>query len=678
MISWRSSRDNVGTYRYEIRRNAEAWRSHYVNEYATAELKATETFEVRAIDISGNYSMSALLRAKDVAAPSQPTQLRATEVTHASVTLEWAASSDDSGHVVYEIYQDNTVIDVVNEPRVVVTGLADMTTYFFKVRALDAAWNGVDSDPLTVTTTDSAIPAKPTMLALLPIQDKFALVWSHLPDVVGYEVFRNGKSLGTVDTPFLMPVEVAEPYAFKVRALYANGKYADSEWYLSGENQPPGKPGNLRATRITGNSVTLEWAPSTDNVVVAGYRVYLNSTIMPMVEGTRFTALGLTEGTTYRCRVRAFDADGNYTDSDTLPVTTAIHDITPPSKPTNLRATTITHTSVTLQWNAASDNVGVIGYEVYIGGVWFTFVPGTTHTVKEMAEGATYIFKVRAMDAAGNGTDSDTLTVTTTRPDTTAPSKPTNLRVIPFTGSSVFLLWDAASDDVGVDHYEIYRNRIKIATEPGTQVLVADLAGGTSYLFEVRAVDAASNAGEFVWISFTNPGSDTLPPSTPGNLRAFAITSNAARLSWSPSTDNIAVTGYEIWHLQERIDTVPELQYLVTNLYASTTYTLRVYAVDAAGNRSEPNSVEVTTLVSNGPTNLTFERSGATFGALQWNPPVDSSGVTGYQLSRDRKVLGEIPQTNHLFMNLTPGVTHLFEVRANRNGTYSDAVHIRG
>jgi hypothetical protein len=123
---------------------------------------------------------------------------------------------------------------------------------------------------------------------------------------------------------------------------------------------------------------------------------------------------------------------------------------------------------------------------------------------------------------------------------------------------------------------------------------------------------------------------------------------------------------------------VPNLQYLVTNLNASTTYTLRVYAVDAAGNRSEPNSVEVTTLVSNGPTNLTFARTGSTVGLLKWEPPVDSSGVIGYQVTQDRFILEDSPHPFYPFFDLTPGVTHLFEVRANRNGRYSDAVQISG
>jgi chitodextrinase len=413
-------------------------------------------------------------------------------------------------------------------------------------------------------------------------------------------------------------------------------------------------------------------------VGVVGYQVFIGTTPLITVPGTSHTVKGMTEGATYIFKVRALDAAGFYADSDPLPVTTTKPDITPPSKPTNLRATTITYTSATLQWDAASDNVGVVGYQVFIGTTSLITVPGTSHTVNGMAEGGTYIFKVRALDAAGFYADSDPLSVTTTRPDITPPSKPENLIARYSTSSTARLQWDAASDNVGVVHYEIFVNGNFSHTAFDTIAIASGLAGSTEYLFSVRAIDAASNAGEFAHFLHHHLGSDLTPPSPPVNLRAFEITSNAARLSWSPSTNNVAVTGYEIWHLQERIDTVPDLQYLVTNLNASTSYTLRVYAVDSAGYRSLPTSVDVTTLVSNGPTNLTFERLANTVGALQWNPPVDSSGVTGYQLSRDRKIVGELPETYHMFGNLTAGVTHLFEVRAIRNGQYSDAVHISG
>ncbi|QFG33539.1 hypothetical protein F6476_32295 [Pseudomonas umsongensis] len=682
LLSWDAATDNIGVTGYQVYCDGVPSGGLLQQTFKSIYLTSGASYKIRAFDAAGNFADSeSLVVPQDQLRPSKPTNVRPTSITGDSVSLEWDPSSDNIGVTGYRIYRENTPHDTVTIPFFIDRNLNDVTAYTYSVTALDGANNeSYRSESLTVTTLDITPPSKPKNLKIYTQGEVSALICDSSTDnvkVIKYECYRNGVLVSFSEAPTFI-VHVTEPYWFKIRALDAAGNYTDSDLLASVDLQPPSKPGGLRARYITDYSVTLEWRASTDNVAVIGYQVLRNNIPLTTVEDTLYTVTGLEPGSNHVFMVRALDPAGNFTDSAELPVTTTIPDITPPSKPTNLRATTVTHTSVTLQWDASSDNVGVLEYEVYIDGWWFTYVRGTTLTVEGMTEGATYFFKVRALDAAGNGTDSDTLPVTTTKPDTTAPSKPENLIARYSTSSTARLQWDAASDNVGVVLYEIFVNGNFSHTAFGTIAIASGLAGSTEYLFSVRAIDAASNAGKFAHFVHHHLGSDLTPPSPPSNLRAFEITSNSARLSWSPSTDNVAVTGYEIWHLQERIDTVPDLQYLITNLNASTTYTLRVYAVDSAGYRSEPNRVEVTTLASNGPTNLTFERSSDIVGLLNWEPPVDSIGVTGYQLSRDRNILGDLPDTYYLFLNLTPGVTHLFEVRANRNGTYSDAVHIRG
>jgi len=76
-------------------------------------------------------------------------------------------------------------------------------------------------------------------------------------------------------------------------------------------------------------------------------------------------------------------------------------DTTAPTAPANLRVTGKTSTSVSLAWNASSDNVGVTGYIVKYGGSSVN-VTGTTATVGGLASGTSYTFTVQARDAAGN------------------------------------------------------------------------------------------------------------------------------------------------------------------------------------------------------------------------------------------------------------------------------------
>ncbi|UUN25839.1 carbohydrate binding domain-containing protein [Streptomyces sp. FIT100] len=89
-----------------------------------------------------------------------------------------------------------------------------------------------------------------------------------------------------------------------------------------------------------------------------------------------------------------------------------------PTTPANFRSTAKTSTSVSLAWNAATDNVAVTGYDVYRGTTLATSVTGTTATVTGLAPSTAYGFTVRARDAAGNTSPATTAVNVTTDPGT--------------------------------------------------------------------------------------------------------------------------------------------------------------------------------------------------------------------------------------------------------------------
>lgn len=176
-------------------------------------------------------------------------------------------------------------------------------------------------------------------------------------------------------------------------------------------------------------------------------------------------------------------------------------DTTAPTAPTGLAATAVTSNSVTLSWNASSDNVGVTGYRVYNGSNLVGTVSGSTlsHTVTGLNANTSYTFTVRAVDGAGNSSSpSNSVTVTTSPAvnDTQAPSAPGNLHVMGTpTSSSVTLMWSPSTDNVGVTGYRIYRGSTLSVTVSGTETsfTVTGLSAATSYTFTVRAIDAAGN-----------------------------------------------------------------------------------------------------------------------------------------------------------------------------------------
>lgn len=79
---------------------------------------------------------------------------------------------------------------------------------------------------------------------------------------------------------------------------------------------------------------------------------------------------------------------------------------------------------------------------------------------------------------------------------------------------------------------------------------------------------------------------DTVPPTAPGNVQSTSKTNTTISLSWTASTDNVGVTGYEIYNGLFVVGTSTSTNYTMTGLTANTTYSFTVKAKDAAGNIS--------------------------------------------------------------------------------------------
>lgn len=102
-----------------------------------------------------------------------------------------------------------------------------------------------------------------------------------------------------------------------------------------------------------------------------------------------------------------------------------------------------------------------------------------------------------------------------------------------------------------------------------------------------------------LWKATGGGGGDTQAPSVPGNLRSTGVTSASVSLAWNPSTDNVAVTGYNLYRGTTLLTTVTGTTHTDTGLTANTAYTYTVRAKDAAGNLSAPSEA-VTATTSGG------------------------------------------------------------------------------
>ncbi|AFH63946.2 fibronectin type III domain-containing protein [Paenibacillus caseinilyticus] len=188
--------------------------------------------------------------------------------------------------------------------------------------------------------------------------------------------------------------------------------------------------------------------------------------------------------------------------------------------------------------------------------------------------------------------------------DTQAPTVPANVTVSSKTSSSVTLAWAASSDNVGVTGYEVYRGGALAAAVAGTSAAVGGLAANTPYTFTVKAKDAAGNvsaASAAVTVT-TSPAStaDSTAPTAPTGLKVNGVTSSSVTLSWTASTDNVGVTGYEVYRGSAPAASVTGTSATVSGLAAGTSYTFTVKAKDAAGNISSA-SASVTAVTGQGP-----------------------------------------------------------------------------
>ncbi len=176
----------------------------------------------------------------------------------------------------------------------------------------------------------------------------------------------------------------------------------------SADTTPPSVPTGLAAAAASSTQINLTWNASTDNVAVTGYYVYLNDAPLTTTIGTSFQHTGLTAGTTYNYRVSAFDAVPNHSAWTATPVAVTTPfalpppDTQAPTVPAGLTGSAASITQINLAWSAATDNVGVTGYYVYLNDAPLTTTTATSFQHAGLTAGTTYRYRVSSYDAAGN------------------------------------------------------------------------------------------------------------------------------------------------------------------------------------------------------------------------------------------------------------------------------------
>jgi len=268
----------------------------------------------------------------------------------------------------------------------------------------------------------------------------------------------------------------------------------------------------------------------------------------------------------------------------------------PPTVPANLAATTPSPYSVSLTWDASTDDLGVVGYDLFRDGSPYQSLGNVVTYADAVAESSTHTYAVRARDTSGNRS-ALTTAVPATTPADNPPTVPTGLAWTAPSRTSVVLTWTASTDDVAVAGYDVYRDGTLLVSL-GNVLTATDstVTAGSTHSYAVLARDGHGHSSALsAPVSATTPTDS--PPTVPANVAASASTPYAVNVTWDASTDDVNVVDYDLYR-----DGALQAAHLSTLSYSDvvvsggTTYSYTVLARDNAGNvsgLSTPGSVDV-------------------------------------------------------------------------------------
>ncbi|MEZ4102999.1 MAG: fibronectin type III domain-containing protein [Candidatus Paceibacterota bacterium] len=493
----------------------------------------------------------------------------------------------------------------------------------------------------------------------------------------------------------------------------------------NGDTQAPTAPQKLGAGNITSSSITISWAPSTDNVGVSRYHIYRNNGGNTAVDNTNpiasvsgdetvFVNNGLLSNKKYTYRVRAMDSSENLSGWATASGSTAtnIKPITlTVAPPTGVGVAEVTTSSVKISWTASPAS-NIFDYAIYANNGGSTAINTTvpvgvvqsgqpmTFTHQNLNPSTQYKYRVAARDNANNRSSLTTAVNGTTSAVTVPPpSTPSISSVV--TGStttnpahsSLVVSW-IPSANIG---YKVYRSNTSNGTysqvSPSSLITTGSfvdsgLNPSSTYFYKLQACYTSTptncSAQSSVVSGSTTSVPDTTAPTVPAGLQVSSTTANSISLSWTASTDvGGSVAGYNVFRSTTSTGTYTQVggnitttTFIDTGLGQSTT---RFYKVRAFDNAPTPNysaqssAVSGTTLsVPSAPTGVSVTSPTTSSLTVSWNAV---SGATSYKVYRMTSSTGGVdstipavtvnqPNINTVINGLSSGTTYFFSVSA--------------
>ncbi|MEK8132293.1 discoidin domain-containing protein [Paenibacillus filicis] len=507
--------------------------------------------------------------------------------------------------------------------------------------------------------------------------------------VTGYEVYRDGALLGSVDGAPLYKAEglsVGTDYAFTVKARDAAGQVSAAStplivnldeldralWTVSASHNNGGGAPRLAidalsssrwssgAAQASGMWFQVDTGPgakayhklildstSYSGDYPRGYSVSVSedgltwSSPIASGNGSALTQVEFSEQTARYLRITLTKSAGNYWSIQNLKLFgSPSADLEAPTTPAGPEAVSVTDTEASLAWSSSTDNVAVLGYEVYAGTEYagFTRQPGLA--LKGLTPRTAYTYQVRAVDMAGHRSAFSSSVSFTTQSMleralwTLSASHGESSTALAIDGNASTRWTSGAAQSAGM--------WLQIDTGPGGKSyskLVLNATGSNGDYpreFQVTVSEDGNNwsapigtftgnsaivsasfpvqTARFLRLTLTKAtGSywsvhelnlygladrDDNPPTIPGNLTAKKVLDTQFDVIWDASTDDVGVAGYNLYlnSVKTGSTSAAVRTYRFTGLTPGTAYSLEVKARDLYGNESAPAVLAVTTL----------------------------------------------------------------------------------
>ena len=657
--------------------------------------------------------------------PGVPTAIAS--VADASVTVSWEAAPGEGGAVTRYEYRWGSATAplgpwaIVTPPdggeradarEVTVTGLANGVEYAFEVRAVNNFGAG---EAASLKATPDAGLAR-VRLSLTPGERHITLAWEAVAgaeNVTSYE-YRWGRGsalgewtgVGLETTVRVDGLETGVDYTFEVRARTEAGVGSAATEIGQAESPSaaglPGVPISIVATPGDGQ-VGLRWvAPAPGAFPVSGYEYrwkLAGDDDAPFgtwsAAGTALAVAvgGLDNGVAYAFEVRAVNQAGNgpAARATATPSGTA-------SAPRSLAAVA-TDGEVRLRWEAPDSDGGVpiVSYEYRYRaqdsrfGDWLAAGAETAVVVRELTNGVTYVFEVRAETATGAGSAASVNAVPVVA--AAPPSVPRAFAAEALPGGTVTLTWSTPSSDGGA---AVVRYELRWRVGDGefgawdnagiaTSRTLGNLVVGEDHTFEVRAVNAVGEGD-----SASVVARPARLPGTPSRLVATPAQAMVT-LTWeAPENDGGAgIDRYEYRFgpsggaFGEWRDAGETLSATVSSLDNGVEHAFEVRAVNDVGAGIEARVVATPAAVPGVPVASAFRRDSAAL--LRWEAPADDGGAPvlryEYRWRAGTAEFGEWAVAGLALEasvgGLTNDVEHTFEVRAVNGTGAGEAATVR-